>query len=153
MLKPKMTPTRELVSLDGLWAFDIDRGSGTNAWTSTLDSGLEAAVPASYNDLFVDPCIRDHVGWAWYQRQVRVPRSWQPDRVYLRVDAATHEGRVYVNDIFVGQHIGGYTPFELDITDLVVPGEEFRLTIGVNNELTNVTIPPGSITVTQDGRR
>lgn len=153
MLKPKMTPTRELVSLDGLWAFDIDRGSPTKVWTSPLDSGLEAAVPASYNDLFVDSCIRDHVGWAWYQRQVRVPRSWQTDSMYIRVDAATHEGRVYVNDTLVGQHTGGYTPFELDITNLVVPGEEFRLTIGVNNELTNVTIPPGSITVTQDGRR
>lgn len=153
MLKPQMSPTRELVSLDGLWAFDIERESRTQAWTGTLDSGLEAAVPASYNDLFVDSSIRDHVGWAWYQRKVCVPRRWTSDRIFLRVDAATHEGRVYVNDSFVGQHIGGYTPFEMDITDLVTPGEEFRLTISVNNELTNITIPPGSITVAQDGRR
>lgn len=32
-------------------------------------------------------------------------------------------------------------------------GEEFRITVGVNNELTNVTIPPGTITVAQDGLR
>jgi beta-glucuronidase len=42
--------------------------------------------------------------------------------------------------------VGGYTPFEADISELVAAGEKFRLTIGVNNELTHETIPPGEIT-------
>ncbi|MGP3916557.1 beta-glucuronidase [Nonomuraea sp. 10N515B] len=147
MLKPRTTPSRELVSLDGLWRFALDGGPGP------LDTTLEAAVPASYNDLFTDPAIRDHVGWVWYQRQVRVPRGWAGERVFLRVDAATHEGRVYVDDVLVSSHVGGYTPFEADISEYVRAGEEFRLSISVNNELTDVTIPPGRITVTADGRR
>ncbi|MFI9847712.1 beta-glucuronidase [Nonomuraea sp. NPDC051941] len=147
MLKPRSTPTRELVGLDGLWRFALDGGPGP------LDTTLEAAVPASYNDLFTDSAIRDHVGWAWYQRQVRVPRGWAGERVVLRVDAATHQGRVYVDDVLVAEHVGGYTPFEADITEHVRAGQEFRLTIGVNNELTDTTIPPGTITVTADGRR
>ncbi|WP_431917173.1 beta-glucuronidase [Nonomuraea jabiensis] len=147
MLKPRSTATRELVSLDGLWRFALDGGPGP------LDTTLEAAVPASYNDLFTDSAIRDHVGWAWYQRQVRVPRGWAGERVVLRVDAATHQGRVYVEDVLVAEHVGGYTPFEADITEHVRAGQEFRLTIGVNNELTDTTIPPGTITVTADGRR
>ncbi|MEU6789490.1 beta-glucuronidase [Nonomuraea angiospora] len=147
MLKPRSTPTRELVGLDGLWRFALDGGPGP------LDTTLEAAVPASYNDLFTDSAIRDHVGWAWYQRQVRVPRGWAGERVVLRVDAATHRGRVYVGDVLVAEHVGGYTPFEADITEHVRAGQEFRLTIGVNNELTDTTIPPGTITVTADGRR
>ena len=110
-------------------------------------------MPASYNDLFVDAAVRDHVGWVWYQRAVRVPRGWSGERVFVRVDAATHEGRVYVNDELVAEHIGGYTPFEADITDKVTAGDEIRLTIGVSNVLTNVTIPPGSVTVTADGRK
>ncbi|GFJ87618.1 beta-glucuronidase [Phytohabitans rumicis] len=142
-MKPRSTATRELVNLDGLWRFSLDR----DRWD------LEAAVPASYNDLFVDSAIRDHVGWVWYQRQVRVPRGWSGEDIILRVDAATHQGRIYVDDVLVAEHVGGYTPFEADITAHVSAGQEFRLTIGVNNELTNTTIPPGTITVTQDGRR
>ncbi|MGN9846057.1 beta-glucuronidase [Nonomuraea sp. H19] len=150
MLRPRCTPTRELVNLDGLWLFSV---AGTQPWTGPLDTTLEAAVPASYNDLFTDSAIRDHVGWVWYQRQVRVPRGWAGERVVLRVDAATHQGQVYVDDVLVAEHVGGYTPFEADITEHVRAGQEFRLTIGVNNELTDTTIPPGTITVTADGRR
>lgn len=153
MLKPRPTTTRELVNLDGLWRFALADADVRQPWTGTLETRLEAPVPSSYNDLFTDPKIRDHVGWVWYQRSVRVPRGWAGERVLLRLDAATHEGRVYVDDVLVAQHVGGYTPFEADITEHVSPGGEFRLTVGVNNELSSATIPPGSITVTQDGRR
>lgn len=153
MLKPKPTATRELVNLDGLWRFAVDDGTMGEPWTGRLDTALEAAVPASYNDQFVDPAIRDHVGWVWYQREVWVPRGWAGERVFLRLDSATHEGRVWVNETLVAEHVGGYLPFEADITDVVEPGESFRLTVGVNNELTNETIPPGTITVSEDGRR
>ncbi|MFC0681544.1 beta-glucuronidase [Lysobacter korlensis] len=153
MLKPKMTPTRELVNLDGLWAFATDAMVGDAPWTAPLPSGLEAAVPASYNDLFIDPEIRDHVGWVWYQRTVRVPRGWDGERVFVRLDSATHHGRVYVDEALVAEHSGGYTPFEADITELVPAGAEFRLTIGVSNELTNETIPPGELTVDDLGVR
>ncbi|MES4908982.1 MULTISPECIES: beta-glucuronidase [unclassified Streptomyces] len=153
MLKPRSTATRELVNLDGLWKFATSTTAGEHPWTAPLDTPLEAAVPASYNDLFTDSAIRDHVGWVWYQRTVRVPRGWTDERVILRVDAATHQGQVYVDDALVAEHTGGYTPFEADITEHLSAGLEFRLTIGVNNELTDTTIPPGRITVDQAGRR
>ncbi|MEU3617948.1 beta-glucuronidase [Streptomyces sp. NPDC006872] len=153
MLKPRSTATRELVNLDGLWRFATSAATGEQPWTGPLPDRLEAAVPASYNDLFTDSAIRDHVGWVWYQRLVRVPRGWVDERIVLRLDAATHQGKVYVNDVLVAEHSGGYTPFEADITEHVSVGGEFRLTVGVDNELTNVTVPPGTITVTEDGRR
>ena len=146
MLKPRTTATRELLNLDGLWRFSV----GDTFDDTTL---LEAPVPASYNDLFTDPAIRDHVGWAWYQRTVRVPRGWAGERIVLRVDAASHFGRVYVGDTLVAEHAGGYLPFEADVTALVTAGAKIQLRIGVNNELTDRTLPPGTITVTQDGRR
>jgi len=155
MLKPQTSSTRELVSLDGLWRFAVDKGDGSLPcpWSSKLPGTLEAPVPASYNDLFVDSSIREHAGWVWYQRNARVPRGWAGQRVVVRVEAATHEGVVFVDDTKVARHVGGYTPFEADITDLVSPGAEFRLTVGVNSELTFETIPPGQVKVTDDGRR
>lgn len=156
MLKPQNSPTRELINLDGLYAFkvDFDRAGHQDQWfAGKLDTDLEMGVPGSYNDVFADQKIRDHVGYVWYQREVRVPRGWTGERIHLRLDSATHEGMVYVNDTLVAEHVGGYMPFSADITEHVTPGEAFRLTIAVNNELTQATIPPGTIEVTEDGRR
>ena len=147
MLKPQHTASRELLSLDGLWKFALASGDNGTArpWEGPLPKGLECPVPASYNDIFVDREIHDHVGWVYYQREVIVPRGWSQERYLVRAEAATHHGQVYVNDQLVAEHVGGYTPFEADITELVSAGEKFRLTIAVNNELTYDTIPPGKV--------
>ncbi|MGO4587220.1 sugar-binding domain-containing protein, partial [Arthrobacter sp. 2RAF6] len=105
MLKPQASATRELIGLDGLWLFALDHQLQPEPWKSTLETRLEAAVPASYNDLFADQTIRDHVGLVWYQRTVRVPRGWSEQRIMLRFDAATHAAAVYVNDTLVAEHV------------------------------------------------
>lgn len=153
MLKPQTSATRELVNLDGIWSFALESADVPEPWTSALPGTLDAPVPASYNDLFADATIRDHVGWVWYQRSARVPRGWAGERIVVRLDSATHEGAVYVNDTLVASHEGGYLPFEADITDVVSAGEEFRLTVGVNNQLTASTIPPGTVKTLPDGRK
>ncbi|GAA4917371.1 beta-glucuronidase [Nesterenkonia rhizosphaerae] len=153
MLKPKVTATREMVNLDGLWQFDTEPNLGREPWAGRLKTSREAAVPASFNDLFTDAEIRDHVGWVYYQRTVRVPRGWAGERIMIRFESVQHQAAVYLNGDLVGEHTGGYTPFDVDITDRVSAGEEFRLTVGASAELTNETIPPGELTVHEDGRR
>jgi beta-glucuronidase len=154
MLRPQSTATRELLNLDGLWDFKVDfNGEGFNQnWAAKLlDTKLQAPVPASYNDIFTDTAIRNHVGWVFYQRSVRVPRGFAGERINVRVDSATHEGIVFVNGKEVARHVGGYMPFSADITDHVKAGEEFNLTIAVNNVLTNETIPPGRVVTGDNG--
>lgn len=156
MLKPQNSSTRELVNLDGVWNFKVDRkdeGFTQNWAAKNLSSALDVAVPASYNDLFTDVSIREHVGWVWYQRTARVPRGWNGERYFVRVDSATHEGVVFVNGEEVARHVGGYMPFTAEITNQVKAGEEFLLTIAVNNILTNETIPPGEVTTLDTGRK
>jgi beta-glucuronidase len=154
MLRPQSTSTRELLNLDGLWDFKVDfNGEGFNQnWAAKpLETKLQAPVPASYNDIFTDTDIRNHVGWVFYQRTVRVPRGFAGERTNVRVDSATHEGIVFVNGKEVARHVGGYMPFSADITDHVTAGEEFNLTIAVNNVLTNETIPPGRVVTGDNG--
>src|SRR3954470_21453316 len=142
MLRPQDTPTRERKSLNGLWRFCLDpEGSGREAgwWRGPLEDSRDMPVPASYNDVYADPAVRDHVGDAWYQTGVRVPRGWAGQRVVLRFDAATPRAVArasppappappravgWGDDVEVARHEGGYTPFEADVTDSVVPGEE-----------------------------
>jgi beta-glucuronidase len=156
MLKPQLSESRNLLSLDGLWDFAVDFCDASfqeKWWGSRLADPLQVAVPASYNDLFTDVKIREHVGWVWYQRTVTIPQNWKGELIYIRVDSATHEGVVYVNDTEVARHVGGYMPFEADITEHALAGSTIRVSIGVNNVLSNITIPPGELKVQEDGRK
>ena len=153
MLRPEITPTRELISLDGLWDFKLDEegvGREQDWQTKPLPESQKMAVPASFNDIVADASKRDFHGDIWYQRTVRVPKGWDGSRVSVYFSSATHAAQVWVNGTEIGTHEGGYLPFDLDVTDLVKGGEEFLLTVCVNNQLTFETIPPG---VTVDGKQ
>jgi beta-glucuronidase len=153
VLRPRETATRDRKSLDGLWRFALDaegRGRRERWWQGALD-GVEIPVPSSYNDLFPSASVRNHVGDAWYQTVARIPERWRGERIVLRFDAATHAAVVWVGDTQVMEHEGGYTPFEAEITDLVAPGSEARITAVVSNILTWHTIPPGSVMQTAGG--
>ncbi|NJC71352.1 beta-glucuronidase [Planosporangium thailandense] len=156
MLEPRETPTRERRSLDGLWRFALDAdgvGRGEGWWRGPLPGAREAPVPASYNDLFADARVHDHVGDVWYQTLVRVPDRWAGQRIVLRFGSATHRAVVWVNDTQVVEHEGGYTPFEADVTDVVEFGADNRVTAVVNNVLTWQSIPPGYVDQTPEGPR
>jgi beta-glucuronidase len=156
MLSSQDSATRERKKLDGLWWFRLDAaGEGRAAawWRNPLPAAREVPVPASYNDVFADVAARDHIGDAWYQTTVRVPRGWAGQRVVLRFGSATHRAVVWVGDVEVARHEGGYTPFEADVTGHVQPGEEARITVVVNNELTWQSVPPGVIEDTPTGRQ
>jgi beta-glucuronidase len=148
MLRPQDSTTRERRSLDGIWSFAVDtdgRGRTDGWWRNRLPGAGEMPVPASYNDITTDPAVRNHIGDVWYQTTVRVPRGWAGQRVVLRFDAATHRAVVWVGDVQVAEHEGGYTPFEADVTEHVRPGELVRVTAVVDNTLTWQSIPPGVV--------
>src|SRR3954468_9595458 len=153
MLRPQDGPTRERKNLNGLWRFRLDpAGVGRAAgWErEPLAEARDMPVPASYNDIPADAAVRDHVGDAWYQTVVRVPRGWAGQRVVLRFDSATHRAVVWAGDVEVASHEGGYTPFEADVTEHARPGEEARITVVVDNRLTWRSIPPG---IVENGRQ
>ena len=156
MLAPRDTATRERKSLDGLWRFALDaagRGRDEHWWMRELEGARDIPVPASYNDVYASAEVHDHVGDVWYQTVARIPERWRGQRIVLRFGAATHSAVVWVGERQVVEHEGGYTPFEADITDLVEPGDEVRITAVVSNVLTWHTIPPGYVMETAGGTR
>ena len=59
----------------------------------------------------------------WYQREFAVPNKWNGKRVLLHFGAVDWKTETWVNDIKVGEHTGGFTPFFFDITDALRKGK------------------------------
>lgn len=53
----------------------------------------------------------------WYQRAFNIPSSWRGKRVLLHFGAVDWKTEVWVNNIKVGEHTGGFTPFTFDVTE------------------------------------
>ena len=110
---------RRRVDLDGEWEFFPDQeqrlapdslgGEGT---------GRPIRVPGPWQAQFED--LRDYSGMAWYRRTFRGPEGagdGGADSVdILHFGAVDYHAIVWVNDVRVGEHEGGYLPFELDVT-------------------------------------
>lgn len=56
-----------------------------------------------------------------YEKVFDIPDFFDSERVLLHFGAVDQIARVWVNDVFVGEHEGGYLPFTFDITDAVLP--------------------------------
>ena len=61
--------------------------------------------------------------YLWYRRSVELPAEFAGKRILLHFGAVDQEATVWVNSLQVAHHIGGYLPFEADITDAIEGGE------------------------------
>lgn len=147
MLYPIVTDTRNIIELNGIWNFKLDKGNGfAENWESTgLLNAMTMAVPSSFNDVGVTAEIKNHVGWVWYEREFSVPSILTSQRVVLRFGSATHVAKVYVNGELVTEHKGGFLPFEAEINSFLKKGKN-RLTVAVNNIVDESTLPVGIYT-------
>lgn len=67
----------------------------------------------------------------WYNRVFTVPGSWKGNDVLLNFGAVDWACDVWVNNVKVGAHKGGYTPFSLNITPALKAKGENTLTVKV----------------------
>ncbi|MBT3379270.1 MAG: hypothetical protein HN742_03605 [Lentisphaerae bacterium] len=68
--------------------------------------------------------------FAWYRRNIDIPTEWTNQRVFLNLVGARYHPRVYIDGQLIGERLEGWTPFELEISTHVVPGQTHRLDIG-----------------------
>ncbi len=60
----------------------------------------------------------------WYKRTFTVPSNWKDKDVLLHFGAVDWKTEVFVNDVKVGTHTGGYTPFSFNITPFLTSGDQ-----------------------------
>ena len=145
MLYPKLSSSRALFDLSGIWDFCLHHADEvTDAdLKNPFKDPMTIAVPASYNDQKEGESFRDHYGWVLYRRSFSIPDSLKSQRVVLRFGAVTHTAKVYLNDKLLCEHKGGFLPFEVEITDFLCPDENC-LTVAVDNRINFSTLPVGS---------
>lgn len=128
---PRMQLQRkEWQHLNGLWDYAIvpQTAEQPSAYDGKIlvPFALESSLSGVGRTLSQDSVL-------WYHRTFRVPSSWRKQRVMLHFGAVDWEAEVFVNGQPAGSHRGGYTPFSLDITDLISGRGKQELTVRVSD--------------------
>lgn len=148
----------------------VSRGSGRTVYNFNLGwrfhrgdvAGAEAAV---FDDLQWEVVsiphsvqlmpseasgCRNYQGIAWYRKRFVVPEASEGKDVSIHFEAAMGKQVLYLNGDKVGEHQGGYLPFNLNLTDQgVVAGDTCVVAVMVDNS-NDKTFPPGKPQYTLD---
>ena len=117
-----VAPPKDTVSLNGQWTFCADGPAGAD-WKLIEVPG--EWVMQGFN-------VKTNCA-AGYRRTFSAPAGFAGQRVILRFDGVYSEASVTLNDQEIGRHLGGFTPFEFDVTDTLRAGDNL-LALAVKNE-------------------
>lgn len=67
----------------------------------------------------------------WYKRTFSVPSAWKNKDIVLNFGAVDWKADVFVNDILIGSHKGGFTPFSFNITPYLTGKSNQKLVVRV----------------------
>ena len=143
---------RDIRSLNGKWNAIIDlydQGRGmkvyrnqrpkgaTDFYEYSFKGGLRLNVPGDWNSQM--PELKYYEGTVWYARHFDAKRLVDK-RQFLYFGAVSYRCRVYLNGTEIGSHEGGFTPFQIEVTDLLNEGDNF-IVVEVNNRRTKDASP------------
>ncbi len=144
---------RERMSLNGSWAFipDINDLGTSQKWfvetdhTATtkfvevnFEGGKRLTVPGDWNSQHPELLYLESL--MWYQHKFDFTDTNKNDRHFLYFGAVCSESVVYLNGELLGEHTGGYSPFQFEVTDKLREGSN-TVTVRVDNRRTDVSIP------------
>ena len=123
--------------LNGEWEFEI--GKSSEKMNASLSSKIEvpfcmeSKLSGIHNTDFITDCM--------YSREIEVKQSDLEGRFVLHFGAVDYKTEVYVNGEKAGEHKGGYTAFEVEITPFVTVGKN-RITVVIHDDITE-NVPSG----------
>ena len=135
---------RAVQSLDGAWQYVVDpyeTGNGDRFYqdrTPTDPSVLQEydfnhfpslSVPGDWNSQSEQ--LLFYEGTVWYRRLFHAQPA-QGKRYFLYFGAVNYEAAVYLNGQKLGEHKGGFTPFQFEVTGLLKAGDN-SVVVRVNN--------------------
>lgn len=108
-------------SLNGLWEYAILKTGKQEPLK--YDGKILVPFPLESSLSGVQKKI-DKTSELWYKRTFSIPSDWKSKNILLHFGAVDWKTDVFLNDIKIGSHTGGYTPFSFDITPYLTSGEQ-----------------------------
>ena len=145
-------PNRTTISLNGSWHFIVDpyeTGLHSRFYQNAkakdkndlveydFDKSDTLNVPGDWNTQKKE--LLFYEGPVWYERAFSY-RKREHTRVFINFGAANYFSRVYLNGEALGEHEGGFTPFNFEVTDKIHDGENF-VVVEVNNARRRDAVP------------
>ncbi|MDR1780014.1 MAG: glycoside hydrolase family 2 [Tannerella sp.] len=124
---------KEWINLNGKWAFTFDsRTAEAGIAANDLSGfGLTINVPFPWGSKLSGVANDGDKGY--YGRSVVVPESWRDKRIFIVVGACEWDTKVWFDGALIGDHRGGYTPFEFELTDRVQFGKAQNIVVGADD--------------------
>lgn len=153
--------SREKQTLDGLWQIIIDplengyynhqyelrtkKGFFNNKKPQTpsdlieydFDSDYQLNVPGDWNTQMEK--LYYYEGTIWYKRNFNFKKQ-AGKREFLYFEAVNYHAVVYLNGEKLGEHKGGFTPFQFEVTEKLTDGDNI-LIVKVDNQRKKEGIP------------
>ena len=93
---------------------------------------------------------RNYQGSAWYRKHFVVDQALENKLINVYFEAAMGRSVVYLNGVQVLEHLGGYLPFSIELTQYgVKPGDKCVIAVHVDNS-DDKNYPPGKKQATLD---
>ena len=133
------------VNLNGYWDYTVSPHAD---FPAVYDSKILAPFcpESQLSGIKTHPKDGDYL---YYRRSFSLPEGFCKGKVLLHIGAADQIAKVYVNQICVGTHVGGYESFTLDITHAL--REENELIVQVQDDLRDQSHCYGKQTLTRGG--
>lgn len=115
-------------NLNGLWEYAIQEVGAPEPATFDGNILVPFAVESSLSG------VQKRVGdknELWYKRSFTVPSNWKNKQILLHFGAVDWRSEIWINDIKVGTHEGGYAPFSFDVTPFLNKSGDQKLVVKV----------------------
>ena len=138
----------EWKNLNGLWDYEITKlgVNKPNFYKNKIlvPFPIESSLSGVHKNVGKDNEL-------WYHSTFIIPKLWKGKNIILHFGGVDWKSEVWINDVYVGSHQGGYDPFSFDITSYLNNKKNQKLVVKVWDPTDEGYQPRGKQTINPHG--